>query len=174
MVDLFSAAVKRPRNAAFVQSSTRVILSDTVSTSFLSPQQKNKVAAKLIPARIGNKRCEIGDDASRFETAKTYMRLGHSQKPNDDSKEDFDFQKRDDDGKEAEDDMTVYRKGSKKPYNGDLLPFDVCVVSPPPKYLGRFQLDPRTHCGDIVEHDGNQFLAVQIHKGKAQDGGQNY
>lgn len=59
-------------------------------------------------------------------------------------------------------DMTVHRKGGKKSYNGDLLPFDVSTVTPPPKYLGRFRLDPHTHCGDIVEYDGIHFLVKRV------------
>lgn len=60
-----------------------------------------------------------------------------------------------------EGEMKVFRKG-KKQYQGDLLPFDVSVVSPPPTYLGRFKLDPRTHCGDVVEHDGQQFVVKKV------------
>lgn len=37
------------------------------------------------------------------------------------------------------------------------VPFDVSVVSPPPRYLGRVELDPHTHCGDIVEYEGHHF-----------------
>lgn len=59
--------------------------------------------------------------------------------------------------------MTVYkRNGRRRQYNGDGLPFDVSVTSPPPQYLGRFQLDPRTHNGDIVEHDGRQFVVNTV------------
>lgn len=53
--------------------------------------------------------------------------------------------------------MNVYNKSGRQRHSSDLLPFHVSVVSPPPKYLGRFRLDPRTHCGDIVEHDGAHF-----------------
>lgn len=55
------------------------------------------------------------------------------------------------------DDMTVYQKNGRQRRGMDELPFDVSIISPPPRYLGRFQLDPSTHCGDIVEHDGNHF-----------------
>lgn len=58
--------------------------------------------------------------------------------------------------------MRVYRKGTRRLYTGDLLPFDVEVISPPPMYLGRFQLDPRTHCGDVVEHNGSQFVVKRV------------
>lgn len=61
-----------------------------------------------------------------------------------------------------QDDMKVFRKGAKKQYHGDLLPFDVSVISPPPAYLGRFKLDPRTHCGDVVEHDGRHFVVEKV------------
>lgn len=60
------------------------------------------------------------------------------------------------------DDMTVYREGAKKPLSGDLLPFDVQIVSPPPSFLGRFQLDPRTNCGDVVEHNGHHFVVKRV------------
>lgn len=53
-------------------------------------------------------------------------------------------------------DMSVYRSNGRRRPAGD-LPFDVSVVSPPPRYLGRFQLDPHTHCGDILEHEGHHF-----------------
>lgn len=58
--------------------------------------------------------------------------------------------------------MAVFRKGKRRPQNGELLPFDVSIVSPPPTYLGRFQLDPHTHCGDVVEHDGHQFVVKRV------------
>lgn len=45
---------------------------------------------------------------------------------------------------------------------GDLLPFDVSIGTPPPEYLGRFKLDPRTHCGDIVEHAGRHFVVKSV------------
>lgn len=53
-------------------------------------------------------------------------------------------------------DMTVYRRNGRRRPIGE-LPFDVSIITPPPRYLGRFQLDPLTHCGDILEHDGNHF-----------------
>ena len=46
--------------------------------------------------------------------------------------------------------------------DGDLMPFDVKVVSPPPRYLGRFRLDPRTHCGDILDHGGQSYTVRQV------------
>lgn len=58
--------------------------------------------------------------------------------------------------------MRVYRKGTRRLYTGDLLPFDVQITSPPPSFLGRFRLDPRTHCGDVVEHDGRQFVVKRV------------
>lgn len=67
-----------------------------------------------------------------------------------------------DDEDDEDDEMTMFRKGTRRPYKGDLLPFDVSVVSPPPSYLGRFQLDPRTHCGDVLEHDGQQFVVKKV------------
>lgn len=70
-----------------------------------------------------------------------------------------------DDDEAADDDSTmrVHRRNAKnKPYNGDLLPFDVTVISPPPAVLGRFRLDPRTHCGDIIEHNGRQFVVKRV------------
>lgn len=55
----------------------------------------------------------------------------------------------------------------------DLLPFDVNVITPPGHvYLGRFQLAARTHCGDIFEHEGRQFVVkrVTMHYRYAADG----
>ncbi|CDF39466.1 unnamed protein product [Chondrus crispus] len=58
--------------------------------------------------------------------------------------------------------MNVFRKPSRRPSNGDVLPFDVSIVSPPPSYLGRFKLDPHTNCGDVVEHDGMHFVVKKV------------
>lgn len=55
------------------------------------------------------------------------------------------------------DDMTLYQNIGRQRRGMQELPFDVSIISPPPRYLGRFQLDPSTHCGDIFEHDGNHF-----------------
>eukprot|EP00177_Eucheuma_denticulatum_P000006 GFKZ01000015.1.p3 GENE.GFKZ01000015.1~~GFKZ01000015.1.p3 ORF type:complete len:167 (+),score=21.42 GFKZ01000015.1:969-1469(+) len=60
------------------------------------------------------------------------------------------------------DDMRVFRRGAHRHDSSDLLPFDVKVISPPPRRLGRFQLDPRTHCGDIVEHAGRHFVVKSV------------
>lgn len=43
------------------------------------------------------------------------------------------------------------RRGGGRHYRGDDLPFDVRVISPPPRSLGRFRLHPRTQCGDVIE-----------------------
>lgn len=58
--------------------------------------------------------------------------------------------------KEEDKEMTVYSKNGRRRQGGE-LPFDVCVVSPPRRHLGTFQLDPLTHCGDIIDHGGQQF-----------------
>lgn len=58
------------------------------------------------------------------------------------------------DSNEPSDDMIVHRKSARR---ADSIPFSVSVISPPPRHLGTFKLDPATHCGDIVEHDGQQF-----------------
>lgn len=61
------------------------------------------------------------------------------------------------------DDVHVHRKGGKrKPYKGDLLPFDVRIISPPPSLLGRFKLDSHTNCGDIITHNGAHFLVKRV------------
>ena len=44
----------------------------------------------------------------------------------------------------------------------DMLPFDVNVISPPPRHLGSFLMDPRTHCGDIVEYDGQSYSVKSV------------
>lgn len=43
-----------------------------------------------------------------------------------------------------------------------MLPFDVNIISPPPRRLGSFRMDPRTHCGDIVEHDGQAYSVRRV------------
>lgn len=75
-----------------------------------------------------------------------------------------------------EETLDVYRRGSRRrAYNGDLLPFDVTVVTPPPRTLGRFRLDARTHCGDVIEHAGAHFLvkSVTLHYRYGPDGRPN-
>lgn len=42
------------------------------------------------------------------------------------------------------------RRGGRS-HRGDELPFEVRVISPPPRTLGKFNLHPRTQCGDIIE-----------------------
>lgn len=63
---------------------------------------------------------------------------------------------------DSSDELKVFRKGKLRRVSGDLLPFDISIVSPPPMYLGRFQLDPYTHCGDVVEHNGHQFVVKRV------------
>jgi len=46
--------------------------------------------------------------------------------------------------------------------NGDLLPFDVKVITPPARKLGRFNLDARTHCGDVIEHKSTHFVVKNV------------
>lgn len=68
-----------------------------------------------------------------------------------------------DEGDEPDDSMTVYRKSGKKlPFEGDALPFDVKVISPPPHMLGRFKLHPRTNCGDVIEHDAKSYVVKRV------------
>lgn len=79
-------------------------------------------------------------------------------------------------GKEEEDEtLQTYRgKGDKRRSlsGGELLPFDVTLVSPPPRSLGRFKLDSRTHCGDVIEQDGTHFVVKRVtrHYGYGVDG----
>ncbi|KAI0560187.1 hypothetical protein FGB62_122g037 [Gracilaria domingensis] len=65
---------------------------------------------------------------------------------------------------ESKSEMHVYKKrGQKRECSqGDMLPFDVSIGTPPPEHLGRFRLDPRTHCGDIVEHEGRHFVVKSV------------
>lgn len=65
---------------------------------------------------------------------------------------------------ESQPEMHVYKKRGQRreASQGDLLPFDVSIGTPPPEYLGRFKLDPRTHCGDIVEHAGRHFVVKSV------------
>lgn len=82
------------------------------------------------------------------------MQAGHQPTPENNDKSDS--YSNDNDTDDDDKDMRVYRSNGRARPAGE-LPFDVSVVSPPPRYLGRFQLDPATHCGDIVEHDGHHF-----------------
>ncbi len=68
--------------------------------------------------------------------------------------------------------LDSYRRGRKLESNGDLLPFHVKLVSPPPRVLGCFKLDPRTHCGDVIDYDGQQFVvkSVTLHYSYGSDG----
>lgn len=68
--------------------------------------------------------------------------------------------------------LDSYRRGRKLVSNGDLLPFHVSVVSPPSRILGCFKLDARTHCGDVIEYDGQQFVvkSVTLHYNYGTDG----
>lgn len=57
-----------------------------------------------------------------------------------------------------DDEMRVHSK-RKWPRDGrELLPFEVHVASPPPTYLGEFMLDPRTHNGDLLEHNEKAYI----------------
>lgn len=51
------------------------------------------------------------------------------------------------------DEMQVFRKGKRRKSNDgrEKLPYDVHLITPPPRYLGRYILDPNTNCGDILE-----------------------
>lgn len=62
----------------------------------------------------------------------------------------------------SDDEMQVYRASSKRCFSGDKLPFDVKIITPPPRHLGRFQLDARTHCGDVLEHGDSQFVVKSV------------
>lgn len=55
-----------------------------------------------------------------------------------------------------------WRRGGRRHENGDLLRFNVTVSTPPSRQLGRFKLDARTHCGDIIEHDGYFFVVKSV------------
>ena len=77
--------------------------------------------------------------------------------------------------KEENQTLETYRgKGDKRRAlsGGELLPFDVTLVSPPPRSLGRFKLDSRTHCGDVIEQDGTHFVVKRVtrHYGYGVDG----
>jgi hypothetical protein len=68
----------------------------------------------------------------------------------------------DSDGVSDGHDMEVFRRGSIRPYHGDSLPFSVKIVSPPPKTLGTFQLNPRTSCGDIIRHNDCAYVVKRV------------
>jgi hypothetical protein len=71
----------------------------------------------------------------------------------------------DDRAKSAENqDIGVSRRGSSQPlrFDGDGLPFSVKIISPPPKYLGTFRLNPRTGCNDIIKHEECAYVVKRV------------
>jgi hypothetical protein len=68
------------------------------------------------------------------------------------------------DGPPDQNSMSVYKNatGRKLPFQGDELPFNVTVVSPPPHSLGQFMLNPRTNCGDVIEHDEKSYVVKRV------------
>lgn len=104
---------------------------------------------------------QTNDEASDNEATHPHADYHHEQQQprshdDDDDQDSNNSNNNNNRGNEDSREMSVYRQNGRKRPIGE-LPFDVSVVSPPPRYLGRFQLDPQTHCGDIVEHDGHHF-----------------
>uniref|UniRef100_A0A7S3E7F6 Uncharacterized protein n=1 Tax=Rhodosorus marinus TaxID=101924 RepID=A0A7S3E7F6_9RHOD len=62
------------------------------------------------------------------------------------------------------DGMMIRWKNQKSPFKDgrDLLPFDVNVLTPPSRSLGRFRLDPRLNCGDIVDYEGTSYVVRRV------------
>lgn len=60
--------------------------------------------------------------------------------------------------------MDIRWKNQKSPFgdNRDLLPYDVNILTPPPQVLGRFKLDPRLNCGDVVDYDGISYVVRRV------------
>lgn len=56
----------------------------------------------------------------------------------------------------------VYRNGKERKWAGDDMPFDVRVISPPPRHLGRFRLHPRTGRGDIIEMGDTSYVVKRV------------
>lgn len=133
MLSMDMRLAKRPRAIAFLAPST------------LSPRLRQAAA------------CTTMQPTSVLLPRRPPMMHAFAKRPDGSSEADDE----DDDANDAE--MRVYkRNGSQRHGNGHLLPFDVSVISPPHAlFLGRFRLDPHTHCGDIVEHDGRHFI-VQV------------
>jgi hypothetical protein len=54
--------------------------------------------------------------------------------------------------------------GSSQPlrFDGDGIPFSVKIISPPPKYLGTFRLNPRTGCNDIIKHEECAYVVKRV------------
>ncbi|KAL1498481.1 hypothetical protein AB1Y20_013806 [Prymnesium parvum] len=46
--------------------------------------------------------------------------------------------------------------------NRDRLLYDVKEVTPPPKKLGTFRLEPSLSCGDIIQHKGRTFVIQKV------------
>ncbi|KAJ8908236.1 hypothetical protein NDN08_008327 [Rhodosorus marinus] len=62
------------------------------------------------------------------------------------------------------DGMMIRWKNQKSPFKDgrDLLPFDIDVLTPPSRRLGRFRLDPRLNCGDIIDYDGTSYVVRRV------------
>lgn len=52
--------------------------------------------------------------------------------------------------------------GQELSFRGDALPFDLKIISPPPRVLGRFMLNPRTNCGDVIEHEAKSYVVKRV------------
>lgn len=46
--------------------------------------------------------------------------------------------------------------------NRDSLPYHVSIVSPPPRSLGVFALDPNTQSGDLIEHESKHYEVQRV------------
>lgn len=58
--------------------------------------------------------------------------------------------------------VEVFRNGTERKWAGDDMPFDVRVISPPPRHLGRFRLHPRTGRGDVIDMEGTSYVVKRV------------
>jgi len=63
---------------------------------------------------------------------------------------------------EGSEEMSVYSRRKQGGFPGELLPFDVRVISPPPRDLGSFRLDPRIHRGDVLDYKGASYIVRRV------------
>lgn len=138
-----SSNMKRPRTLGFVHAVRMPDVSSTARHSCCNPSWSGALQAKVYLA--------TGTVYRDGRRAIFHMTNKESGEADDNSQQPEGVP-----NKDVNADMTVYRKNGRRRPVGE-LPFDVSIITPPPRYLGRFQLDPLTHCGDILEHDGHHF-----------------
>lgn len=140
--------MKRPRTLSFVPAIQMPRPLSITCCSFTGLRQKVSSEPKArLPTRI------VHPNGGR-----TILRMSNKEKDeelNEDNTNNFQHPEGDPQHTRNSD-MAVYRRNGRPRPIGE-LPFDVSIITPPPRYLGRFQLDPLTHCGDILEHNGHHF-----------------